>query len=221
MPTSSRKQPPAPTFSPVCATSRSELPAACGRRALTVQVAAGDGRVDRPGFPAADRHDREATRLGMIVFVPAPISNTGPSSARSAIGSGPAWPRSAGSPASAHRAGREPNEAVAWATSGCPAGPAMTSSGRPRSTSRRTISGTTGLASGPPGHVRFNPRNVPAPGKSQNCGVCRYCATGRQSICDWARRSSRATCPGRASPSPGHAASTAPCARSARSASTA
>src|ERR1700720_2446296 len=81
---------------------------------------------------------------------------------------GPAVPRSAGSPASARPPGRGPNEAGAWATSGSPAAPAMISSGRPRSTSRRTTSGTPRLVPSPAGQSRFKTRNVLKAEKSQN-----------------------------------------------------
>src|SRR6185437_8934079 len=50
-----------------------------------------------------------------------------------------------------------------------------------------------------------------------NCGVCRYCATGRQSICDMGATILEGYLPGERSPSPGRAASTARCASSARS----
>src|SRR6059058_1460112 len=81
---------------------------------------------------------------------------------------GPAVPRSAGSHASARPPGRGPSEAGAWATSGSPAAPAMISSGRPRSTSRRTTSGTPRLVPSPTGQSRFKTRNVLKAGKSQN-----------------------------------------------------
>src|SRR5258705_12479933 len=76
--------------------------------------------------------------------------------------------RSAGSQQSARPQGRGTNEAVAWATSGLPARPGMISSGRPRSTSRRTTSGPPRLVPSPTGQSRFKTRNVLKAGKSQN-----------------------------------------------------
>src|ERR1017187_2924196 len=93
---------------------------------------------------------------------------------------------------------------------GCPARPAISSSGTRRSTSPRTTSGTPsrdlrdrrqdavsrtrqrkqpGDLRGPdmevgPGVTRVAPGDHVVCSFIPNCGVCRYCATGRQSICD-------------------------------------
>ncbi len=54
-----------------------------------------------------------------------------------------------------------------------------------------------------------------------NCGSCRYCANGQQSICDMGATILEGYLPGDVSRSPDRGASTAPCACSAPSASTA
>jgi hypothetical protein len=75
----------------------------------------------------------------MIILCPYLCSITSRTGARSVTPCGRARRTSAGSPACARRPGNEPD----GATCGCRATPATTSSGRRRSTSRRTTSPTT------------------------------------------------------------------------------
>ena len=63
-----------------------------------------------------------------------------------------------------------------------------------------------------PGVTRVAPGDRVVCSFIPNCGVCRYCATGRQSICDWGAGTWAVPARSSGSRSPAPAASTAPCA---------
>ena len=112
----------------------------------------------------------------MIILCPYLCSITSRTIARSVTRCGLARRTSAGSPACARRPGNEPD----GATCGCPATSATTSSGRPRSTSRRTTSPTTR-----PGPDRQR-ASAPVPPSQPPCGPVRSAAPSAEPLgrCD-------------------------------------
>ena len=46
-----------------------------------------------------------------------------------------------------------------------------------------------------PGVTRVKPGDHVVCSFIPNCGICRWCATGQQAICDWGRRSRAGACP--------------------------